>query len=60
MKTIVKDFSYRGNHYVIVNDGKYYMTVDRKYVDDNGNTIKVLTYTDGLHTNETLEGCINF
>ena len=58
MKTVVKSFNYRDMEYVIVYNGKYYMTVAKEFIDENGNTNKALTYVDGLHTNETLEGCI--
>ena len=58
MKTVVKDFTYRGRHYVIVNDGKYYMTVERTHIGEDGRLTKELHYGDGLHTNETLDGCI--
>ena len=58
MRTVVKDFSYRGRHYTIVNDGKFFMAVEDKFLDKDGKTIKPLNYTDGLHTNHTLDGCI--
>lgn len=58
-KVITRDFSYREKHYCIVFDGKYYMTVDRKFIDGNGRTNKVLTFSDGLHTSLTLQGCID-
>lgn len=59
MKTMVKDFSYRGQHYSIVFDGKYYMTVNHKFIGDDGRLVKQLTYSDGLHTSDTIERCIN-
>ena len=32
--TVTKDFSYRGQHYSIVFDGKFYMTVNHKFIGD--------------------------
>lgn len=56
--TVTKDFAYRGEHYTIVFDGKFYMTVNHKFIGDGGRLTKELGFTDGLHTNKSLEGCI--
>lgn len=58
MKTMVKDFSYRGEHFSIVFDGKLYMTVNHKFIGDDGRLVKELHYTDGLHTSDSLDDCI--
>lgn len=59
-KTITKDFSYRGKHYVIVYNHEHnvYMTIDYKFINEQGTTTRPLYYADGLHTNKTLNGCI--
>lgn len=58
MKTIVKNFNYRNRNYTIVKDNDFYMTVEDKYIDKQGRITKELHYNDGLHTNKTLDGCI--
>lgn len=58
MKTLVRNFSYRGEHYSIVKDEKFYMTVNHKFIGDDGRLTKELHYNDGLHPAETLDGCI--
>lgn len=58
MMTMIKDFSYRGQHYSIVYDGKFYMTVNHKFIGDDGRLVKQLTYSDGLHTSNSIEECI--
>lgn len=59
MKTITKDFSYRGQHFAIVYDGKFYMTVNHKYIDGNGCLTKELHFND-LHTSNTMEQLITY
>lgn len=59
MMTMVKDFSYRGQHYCIVYDEKFYMTVNHKFIGDDGRLVKQLTYSDGLHPEDSIEKCIN-
>lgn len=54
MKTVVRDFSYRGEHFSIVYDGKFYMTVNHKLIDADGHPIRTLIFTD-LHPGKTLE-----
>ncbi len=56
--TIVRNFTYRNQSYTIVKDGKFYMTINQQFIDADGRITKELHYNDGLHTNETLEGCI--
>ena len=58
MKIIIKNYHYRDNDYVVIYDGEFYMTIDRRFIDEHGNTTKELYYNDGLHTHETLAGCI--
>ena len=58
MKTMVKNFSYRGQHYSIVFDGKFYMTVNHKFIGEDGKLVKELRYNDGLHTSNSIEECI--
>lgn len=59
MKTIVNDFSYRGEHFSIVFDGKFYMTVNHKLIGADGHPIKELRFNDGLHTSRSMSDCIN-
>lgn len=59
MKTMVKDFSYRGQHYSIVFDGKFYMTVNHKFIGEDGRLVKQLTFSDGLHTSDSMDQCIS-
>ena len=59
MMTMVKDFSYRGQHYSIVYDGKFYMTINHKFIGDDGRLVKQLTYSDGLHPEYSITKCIN-
>lgn len=58
MKTLVKDFSYRGEHYSIVYDGKFYMTVNHKFIGDDGRLVKELKFSDGLHPADSIDQCI--
>lgn len=58
MKTMVKDFYYRGQHYSIVYDGKFYMTVNHKFIGDDGRLVKQLTFSDGLHPSDSMDQCI--
>lgn len=58
MNTVCKDFSYRGEHYSIVFDGKFYMTVNHKFIGDDGRLVRTLNYSDGLHPGSTIEECI--
>lgn len=58
MKTIVQHFNYRNRNYTIVKDNDFYMTVEDKYIDKQGNITKELHYNDGLHTARTLAECI--
>lgn len=58
MKTMVNDFSYRGEHFTIVYDGKFYMTVNHKFIDADGRITKELNFTDGLHTSNSVAQCI--
>lgn len=57
MKTLVKDFSYRGRHYSIVTDGKFFMTVEHKFISDDGHLTKELHFHD-LHTSKSMEELI--
>ena len=59
MKTMVKDFSYRGQHYSIVYDGKFYMTVNHKFIGRDGKLVKELRFNDGLHPADSIDTCIN-
>lgn len=58
IRVITKDFQYRGEHYSIVKEGEYYMTINHKFIDADGKTTKVLNYTDGLHTASSVAECI--
>ena len=58
MKTICKDFTYRNEHYSIVHDGRFYMTVNHKYVKEDGTLTHELHYWDGLHPGDTMAECI--
>lgn len=58
MMTMVKDFSYRKQHYSIVFDGRFYMTVNHKFIGEDGRLIKKLTFSDGLHTANSINECI--
>ena len=53
MTTITKDYSYRNEHFTIVFDGKFYMTVNHKYIGRDGKTIKELHFND-LHPGKTV------
>lgn len=58
MTTICKDFSYRDQHYSIVYDGKFYMTVNHKFIGSDGRLTKELRYNDGLHPGRTMDETI--
>lgn len=58
MKVMVNDFSYRGEHFTIVYDGKFYMTVNHKFIGADGRITKELKYNDGLHTSDSVAKCI--
>ncbi len=59
MKTITKDFCYRGQHFTIVYDGKFYMTVNHNFIDENGCLTRELTFKE-LHPDKTVSGCIEY
>lgn len=59
MYTRIKDFTYREEHYTVVFDGRYYMTINHKYIGDNGKLLKKLDYRDGLHTADSLQECVS-
>lgn len=58
MKTITNDFCYRDEHFVIVYDGKFYMTVNHKLIGADGHPIRTLTWADGLCPGSTLQETI--
>lgn len=58
MKTLVKDFCYRGEHFSIVDDGKFIMTVNHKFIGADGRLTKQLTFADGLHTSNSIDEAI--
>ena len=58
MKTVTKDFSYRGEHFSIVFDGRFYMTVNHKLIGDDGHPVRTLNYCDGLHPADSVSECI--
>ena len=58
MKTVTRDFYYRGEHFTIVYDGKYYMTVNHKLIGDDGHPIRTLTWADGLCPGATIQDTI--
>ena len=59
MKTMVNDYCYRENHYSIVYDGKFYMSVHHDLIDENGRTIRELNFKD-LHPGKTIAECLDF
>lgn len=58
MKTVVKDFSIRGKHFVIVKHQDLYCAIEDKYITD-GKVNKCLNGLE-MHAGKTLEDCINF
>lgn len=58
MTIITNDFSYRGQHFTIVYDGKYYMSVNHKFIDRDGRLKRSLGFADGIHPADTVENCI--
>ena len=55
---MVNDYCYRENHYSIVYDGRFYMTVNHKFIGDDGCLTRELTFKDGLHPGDTIADCI--
>lgn len=58
MRTLVKDFFYRGEHFSIVDDGKFFMTVNHKFIGNDGRLVKQLTFADGLHPSRSVDEAI--
>ena len=57
---INNDFSYRGQHFSIVYDGKYYMTVNHKFIGEDGRLKRSLCFADGIHPAETVAATVKF
>lgn len=58
MKVVVKDFSIRGKHFVIVKHQDLYCAIEDKYITD-GKVNKRLNGGE-MHAGQTLEDCIHF
>lgn len=58
MKTIIKDFTYRDEHYSIVWNGRFYVTINHRFINDNGTLTQELRYEDGLHPGKTIAECV--
>ena len=58
MKTVIKDFSIRGKHFVIVKHQDMYCAIEDKYITD-GKINKQLNGIE-MHAGNTLEDCIHF
>lgn len=58
MKTVIKDFSIRGKHFVIVKHQDMYCAIEDKYITD-GKINKCLNGAE-MHAGQTLEDCIHF
>lgn len=59
MKVVVKDYSVRGRHFVIVKHQDVFCAVEDKYIDENGKLNKALRGVE-LHPASKLEDCLNY